>query len=154
VSSAVCVSLKNSGQVSRTSTLSLGSSDWLLNVMNPSTFPNSRVSLSHIYFTMFALRRSSTIPISKFWSYNSFRMASTKPAATIKSLDHLVLTVRSIPASTSWYENNLGMRSESFVSAATPSITRNSLIFGSQKINLHELGKVNPPLYCGYTSHS
>jgi len=34
------------------------------------------------------------------------------------------------------------MRSESFVSTATPDITRYSLIFGEQKINLHELGKV------------
>lgn len=34
---------------------------------------------------------------------------------------------------------------ESFVSAATPSITRHSLIFGSQKINLHQLGKEFEP---------
>ena len=63
-------------------------------------------------------------------------------AATIKSLDHLVLTVKSIPESIKWYTQNLGMKSESFVSAATPDITRYSLIFGSQKVNLHELGKV------------
>jgi len=37
------------------------------------------------------------------------------------------------------------MRSESFVSVATPSITRYSLIFGQQKINLHELGKEFEP---------
>lgn len=29
------------------------------------------------------------------------------------------------------------------MSAATPEITRHSLIFGEQKINLHQLGKVN-----------
>jgi hypothetical protein len=34
------------------------------------------------------------------------------------------------------------MKSESFVSAATPEIMRYSLVFGGQKINLHELGKV------------
>ena len=74
-------------------------------------------------------------------AYSSKRKMST-PAATIKSLDHLVLTVASVPQSTEWYVKNLGMRSESFVSAATPDITRYSLIFGSQKINLHELRKV------------
>ncbi|KAG0645193.1 Glyoxalase domain-containing 5 [Hyphodiscus hymeniophilus] len=66
-----------------------------------------------------------------------YRKKSTT-AATIKSLDHLVLTVKSVPKTTRWYEMNLGMRSESFVSAATPAITRYSLIFGDQKINLHE----------------
>jgi catechol 2,3-dioxygenase-like lactoylglutathione lyase family enzyme len=71
----------------------------------------------------------------------------TTPAATIKSLDHLVLTVKSIPKATAWYEKNLGMESESFVSTATPDITRYSLIFGSQKINLHELGKVDRYLF-------
>jgi len=52
-----------------------------------------------------------------------------------------VLTVKSIPATTAWYNQNLGMRAESFVSVATPDITRHSLIFGEQKINLHQLGK-------------
>jgi len=65
--------------------------------------------------------------------------------AAIKSLDHLVLTVKSIPKTTAWYTKHLGMRSESFVSTATPDITRYSLIFGQQKINLHELGKVGFP---------
>jgi catechol 2,3-dioxygenase-like lactoylglutathione lyase family enzyme len=69
-------------------------------------------------------------------------MTSLSPAAMIKSLDHLVLTVKSVSKTTEWYTKNLGMRSESFVSVATPDITRYSLIFGEQKINLHELGKV------------
>lgn len=64
------------------------------------------------------------------------------PAATVISLDHLVLTVKSVSKSTEWYLKNLGMKSESFVSAATPEIMRYSLVFGGQKINLHELGKV------------
>lgn len=34
------------------------------------------------------------------------------------------------------------MKHESFVSTATPDVTRHSLIFGEQKINLHEVGKV------------
>lgn len=68
-------------------------------------------------------------------------MTST-PAAHIKSLDHLVLTVASISRTAQWYKANLGMQAEQFVSSATPDITRHSLLFGSQKINLHELGKV------------
>ena len=69
-------------------------------------------------------------------------MSPKSPAATVISLDHLVLTVRSIPASIEWYTQYLGMRHESFVSAATPDITRHSLVFSNQKINLHESGKV------------
>ncbi|KUJ09752.1 Glyoxalase/Bleomycin resistance protein/Dihydroxybiphenyl dioxygenase [Mollisia scopiformis] len=65
---------------------------------------------------------------------------TTTPSAKITSLDHLVLTVHSIPLATAWYSKHLGMRHESFVSFSTPSITRHSLIFGSQKINLHESG--------------
>jgi len=70
---------------------------------------------------------------------------SSLPAAHIKSLDHLVLTVASIPRTTQWYKANLGMQSEQFVSSATPDITRHSLVFGSQKINLHQLGKEFEP---------
>lgn len=77
------------------------------------------------------------------------KMASTH-AATIKSLDHLVLTVKSISRTSEWYTQNLGMRAESFVAVATPDITRHSLIFGQQKINLHQLGKVIPPYLSTY----
>jgi catechol 2,3-dioxygenase-like lactoylglutathione lyase family enzyme len=79
-------------------------------------------------------------------------MSPNTPAATITSLDHFVLTVKSISASIAWYTQHLGMRHESFVSAATPDITRHSLIFGHQKINLHELGKVSHPL-CFFIAH-
>jgi len=37
------------------------------------------------------------------------------------------------------------MKHEAFVSAATPDITRHSLVFGTQKINLHESGKEFEP---------
>ncbi|CAG8956007.1 hypothetical protein HYFRA_00008863 [Hymenoscyphus fraxineus] len=67
--------------------------------------------------------------------------SSPRPAATIQSLDHLVLTVKSISATKEWYTKTLGMKHESFVSASTPDITRHSLTFGTQKINLHECGK-------------
>ncbi|KAI9731847.1 MAG: hypothetical protein M1818_007712 [Claussenomyces sp. TS43310] len=69
-------------------------------------------------------------------------MSSSTPAAAITSLDHLVLTVASIEDSVSWYSQHLGMKHESFVSAATPDVKRHSLLFGQQKINLHQSGKV------------
>jgi len=67
-------------------------------------------------------------------------MPPSTPAATITSLDHLVLTVASISSSKDWYVQNLGMRHEVFVSGG---VERHALIFGSSKINLHEAGKVS-----------
>ncbi|OJJ43660.1 hypothetical protein ASPZODRAFT_136111 [Penicilliopsis zonata CBS 506.65] len=64
---------------------------------------------------------------------------------TVKSLDHLVLTVRSIPESVAFYTTRLGMRHEMFTSPAAPTVQRHALIFGSQKINLHESGKEFEP---------
>jgi hypothetical protein len=89
------------------------------------------------------------------------KMPPSTPAATIVSLDHLVLTVKSIPASKDWYTQYLGMRHEVFVSGCAE---RHALIFGNSKINLHEAGKVCPRLmklstiYCtqssrGFQSH-
>ncbi|PYH89321.1 glyoxalase domain-containing protein 5 [Aspergillus ellipticus CBS 707.79] len=63
----------------------------------------------------------------------------------IKSLDHLVLTVRSIPATVSFYTNHLGMRHEVFASPSSPDVQRHALLFGSQKINLHQSGKEFEP---------
>lgn len=78
----------------------------------------------------------------------------------IKSLDHLVLTVRSIPATVAFYTNHLGMRHEKFTSPLNKTVERfeevfysifhmandsfqirHALMFGSQKINLHEYKK-------------
>jgi catechol 2,3-dioxygenase-like lactoylglutathione lyase family enzyme len=56
----------------------------------------------------------------------------------IASLDHLVLTVASIPATVAFYER-LGMRGETFGGG------RRALCFGGQKINLHEMGKEFDP---------
>ncbi|KAH6720412.1 Glyoxalase/Bleomycin resistance protein/Dihydroxybiphenyl dioxygenase [Leptodontidium sp. MPI-SDFR-AT-0119] len=103
---------------------------------------------------MFALRRTplliskpilSSSLVSRSVSISQSRMSSSKPAVTIQSLDHLVLTVSSIPKTTKWYTTHLGMRSETFVSASSPDITRYSLVFGEQKINLHESGKEFEP---------
>lgn len=79
------------------------------------------------------------------WTINhsSIMATDSKPAATIQSLDHLVLTVKSIEKTIEWYTSNLGMETQSFESMANPGVKRCSLIFGHQKINLHQLGKVS-----------
>lgn len=61
---------------------------------------------------------------------------------SIVALDHLVLTVASIDATTAFYERVLGMRAEIFESGG---IARHALRFGRQKINLHEVGHVVDP---------
>lgn len=38
------------------------------------------------------------------------------PVFSVKALDHVVLTVRSIPATVAFYTNRLGMKHETFVS--------------------------------------
>ncbi|KIW05709.1 uncharacterized protein PV09_03569 [Verruconis gallopava] len=63
----------------------------------------------------------------------------------IRALDHIVFTVRSIPATVSWYTQHLGMRHEVFRPPADPSVERHALVFGSQKINLHQAGREFEP---------
>lgn len=58
---------------------------------------------------------------------------------TVQSLDHLVLTVASIPATIAFYERVLGMAAREFKPG------RHALHFGDQKINLHEVGTVVDP---------
>jgi catechol 2,3-dioxygenase-like lactoylglutathione lyase family enzyme len=57
----------------------------------------------------------------------------------VVSLDHLVLTVRSIEATCAFYARVLGMEVVTFGEG------RKALAFGSQKINLHERGKEFEP---------
>ncbi|MDF1733470.1 MAG: VOC family protein [Minwuia sp.] len=57
----------------------------------------------------------------------------------IDSLDHLVLTVASIPATVRFYAEALGMQVETFGQGRT------ALRFGNQKINLHEAGSEFEP---------
>ena len=57
----------------------------------------------------------------------------------IDSLDHLVLTVKDLDATISFYSDVLGMKSISFGDG------RNALHFGSMKINLHQQGKEFEP---------
>jgi catechol 2,3-dioxygenase-like lactoylglutathione lyase family enzyme len=54
-------------------------------------------------------------------------------------LDHLVLTVRNIDTTCTFYSNVLGMEVVTFENG------RKALGFGSQKINLHEVGKEFEP---------
>lgn len=57
----------------------------------------------------------------------------------IDSLDHLVLTVASIPATVRFYTQALGMVEERFGEG------RIALRFGAQKINLHQQGREFEP---------
>lgn len=65
-----------------------------------------------------------------------------RPTASVRSLDHLVLTVASIPATVAWYKQHLGMTASSFRSKDTE---RQALLFGAQKINLHQAGREFEP---------
>ncbi|KAF2670931.1 glyoxalase domain-containing protein 5 [Microthyrium microscopicum] len=56
---------------------------------------------------------------------------------SVKSMDHVVLTVKSVDATVKFYTEILGMKHESFCSPRNPEVTRHALIFGNQKINLH-----------------
>lgn len=57
----------------------------------------------------------------------------------IKNIDHFVLTVASIEETCSFYEKTLGMKIEVFGEG------RKALVFGNQKINLHEVGSEFEP---------
>ena len=57
-------------------------------------------------------------------------------------LDHLVLTVRNVETTCTFYSNVLAMEVVTFENG------RKALSFGSQKINLHEVGKeIEPKAY-------
>jgi catechol 2,3-dioxygenase-like lactoylglutathione lyase family enzyme len=60
----------------------------------------------------------------------------------IDRLDHLVLTVRDIDATCTFYEQALGMRRVTFAACGG---TRTALAFGRQKINLHLAGREFEP---------
>ena len=53
---------------------------------------------------------------------------------TIERIDHLVLTVRDIEATCAFYRRALGMKTVTFGKG------RKALVFGEQKINLHQAG--------------
>ena len=57
----------------------------------------------------------------------------------IDRLDHLVLTVQNIEASSAFYTKVLGMKMVAFQGG------RKAVVFGNQKINFHESGKELDP---------
>jgi catechol 2,3-dioxygenase-like lactoylglutathione lyase family enzyme len=57
----------------------------------------------------------------------------------IRAIDHVVLTVRDVERTLSFYERALGMRSVSFGEG------RRALAFGDQKLNLHQAGREFEP---------
>lgn len=57
----------------------------------------------------------------------------------LESIDHVVLTVRDIPASIAFYTRVLGMREVNFGS------NRTALAFGQCKLNLHQAGQAFEP---------
>ncbi|RWA73398.1 MAG: VOC family protein [Mesorhizobium sp.] len=57
----------------------------------------------------------------------------------IAGIDHFVLTVRSVEAACDFYQRVLGMRRLDELNRPT------ALLFGSQKINLHEVGRTFEP---------
>ena len=57
----------------------------------------------------------------------------------LDAIDHLVLTVRDIPASIAFYTRVLGMREVTF------GDNRRALAFGRSKLNLHQAGKEFEP---------
>lgn len=69
---------------------------------------------------------------------------SAAAICTIASLDHLVLTVASLPRTIAFYQR-LGMRHEVFSPASAPDTQRHSLRFGPSKINLHQKGSEFDP---------
>ena len=60
----------------------------------------------------------------------------------IDHVDHIVLTTRDQDACIRFYRDVLGMRLEKF---RTPTGERLALVFGAQKINLHEWGREFSP---------
>ena len=61
------------------------------------------------------------------------------PEIRIDRIDHIVLTVRDIAATCQFYTQILGMREVTF------NGSRKTLVFGNQKINLHEAGNEFEP---------
>lgn len=56
---------------------------------------------------------------------------------SVDSIDHVVITCASIPATIDFYTKHLGMKHEKFTSKDGE---RHALSFGSQKLNLHQSG--------------
>ncbi|KAJ4987068.1 biphenyl-2,3-diol 1,2-dioxygenase [Stagonosporopsis vannaccii] len=63
-------------------------------------------------------------------------------AFSVKSIDHVVLTSRDVPKTIHFYTKQLGMKHEVFNANGSE---RHALVFGHQKLNLHQFGKEFEP---------
>ncbi|WP_298974515.1 VOC family protein [uncultured Roseobacter sp.] len=70
-------------------------------------------------------------------------MPHTEIQCRVRALDHLVLTVKSIPETVRFYTQVLGMRGEQFEVA--DGSRRWALLYGQSKINLHQKGREFEP---------
>ena len=61
---------------------------------------------------------------------------------SVKSIDHVVLTARDLQKTIEFYKTRLGMKHEVFKSDGGD---RHALVFGNQKLNLHQSGKEFEP---------
>ncbi|KAK2849286.1 hypothetical protein Q5P01_009120 [Channa striata] len=92
--------------------------------------------------------RTAAIRVSRLHT-NCFKTVSIQTLGVVKfkstcpvevsHLDHLVLTVRSVPDTVSFYTSVLGMEVVTFKG------NRKALSFGQQKFNLHQLGQEFEP---------
>ncbi|TWW54300.1 glyoxalase domain-containing protein 5-like [Takifugu flavidus] len=80
----------------------------------------------------FQRNRSKTVTVG------GFRLKTTCPVE-VSHLDHLVLTVHSVPDTVNFYTTTLGMQVITFKG------NRKALGFGQQKFNLHQLGQEFEP---------
>lgn len=69
-------------------------------------------------------------------------MSASAPKTLVDRVDHLVLTVTDIEASTRFYERSLGLQREFF--RGPEGQPRHALRFGSQKINLQDRATDTP----------
>ncbi|WP_300033483.1 VOC family protein [uncultured Roseobacter sp.] len=70
-------------------------------------------------------------------------MSQSEIQCRVRTLDHLVLTVTSIPDAVRFYTQVLGMRGKQF--EAADGSRRWALLFGQHKINLHQKGREFEP---------
>lgn len=79
-------------------------------------------------------------------------MSQSQIQCRVRALDHLVLTVASIPETVRFYTQVLGMRGMQF--DAADGSRRWALNFGQSKINLHQKGKEFTPRAAAPTAGS
>jgi len=100
--------------------------------------PPQRVGGQHV--ARFKELVGNTLPASKsWWATRCPPYIYWTNTMEIFHLDHLVLTVKDVKSSCEFYTNILGMQEVTFKGH------RKALIFGNQKINLHEWGNEFEP---------